>query len=692
MLLDKNFAPVAFSPSYATLAGLRIRQLRKRIAQGASVFEILGTDPRKDQENALSSLNSKRAMQFAEEAVHNAELNEFTCYISYMPVIDPANDEAQGVIQTFRDVSAEARMQFRYKELLEEERHQKQRLEDEVLARTKDLSEALEQVTRLSKTDPLTGLLNRRAFTELAEQSIKMARRHNRTVGILLGDLDFFKSVNDNFGHQVGDELLVATSGVLLEMVRDTDPVGRFGGEEFIIMLTETTKAAVSTVGERIRQKIESLDFGEDGPKPTISLGMTFFPDHGGTLDELVKCADLALYSAKETGRNRVTLYDDKLKSAPNPIETTVLKTARVLVVGEQVESELSEELFEKYEVVLEKDSDKAIARCARERFDAIVASHPNAEDSSQFLRMTLRDSPEALRVMVIDSRDVFPAAESANVARIDSYLLRGEFKEHLVYALDEGLSRREDEERRKVFASTSIKNLFATRVQELDWLIKEEAVDFAFQPIINSSERSVFAYESLCRAKHPIFSNPSILFEAAVQAGLLWELGHVCRKKALEGLKKFNKDRMIFVNLHPGELQDPHLLDQLLAYDCSRVVFEITERAAIPDLKKLDDIMAQLREKGARFAIDDLGAGYASLNAVVALEPDFVKIDMMMIRNIHSAPIREKLVKRVVDFANDVGIKVIAEGIETKDEAKVIKEIGCHYSQGYFYGKPRIV
>ena len=362
------------------------------------------------------------------------------------------------------------------------------------------------------------------------------------------------------------------------------------------------------------------------------------------------------------------------------------------MIVGTSSESELTAELFEKYDVVLESDSEKAIARCSRERFDAIVAAQVNAEESSHCLRKTLRDNPEALRVMVIDSRDVFPVAGATALARIDSYLLRGEFKEHVIYALDEGLSRRESEERRKVFASSSIKNLFATRVQELDWLIKEEALDYAFQPIVSSSTKHVFAYESLCRAQHPIFSNPSVLFEAAVQAGLLWELGRVCRKKALGGLEKVKAGSKLFVNLHPGELQDPTLVDQLLKIDCSRVVFEITERAAIPDLPKLGEIMSKLRANGAKFAIDDLGAGYASLNAVVALEPDFVKIDMMMIRNIHSAPIRSKLVKRVVDFANDVGICVIAEGIETKSEALVVEEIGCHYSQGYFYGKPKIL
>ncbi|MCP4447534.1 MAG: GGDEF domain-containing protein [Myxococcales bacterium] len=281
VLLDRDLGMVAHSASYPTLAGFRRRQLINAIRDGASTFDFVGGNPDEAKKVALACMANRKAMHFAEETVSNQNGDELTVILSYLPIL--SGDEAIGVIQSFRDVSAEARMQGRYRNLLVRERMRAENLEQEVEKRTRELSLALEEVTRLSRVDPLTGLLNRRAFTELAEQAMKVAKRHGRSIGLLLGDIDFFKKVNDEYGHMIGDRILASTAKAMGDAVRDSDAVARFGGEEFVVLLTETERDAVPTVGERVRRMVSEIRNTEgpesDWPKPTISLGQ---PRNGG--------------------------------------------------------------------------------------------------------------------------------------------------------------------------------------------------------------------------------------------------------------------------------------------------------------------------------------------------------------------------------------------------------------------------
>jgi len=140
-----------------------------------------------------------------------------------------------------------------------------------------------------------------------------------------------------------------------------------------------------------------------------------------------------------------------------------------------------------------------------------------------------------------------------------------------------------------------------------------------------------------------------------------------------------------------PDELVNPETLANTpLTRYADRIVFEITERVRISGLEALRFKIKSLRRLGFRFAIDDLGAGYASLNAVALLEPDFIKIDGVIIRGMTRASPRAKLVRRIVEFANDADIRVIAESVETAAEAEFAHELGCHYLQGYYLGRPQ--
>ena len=172
-----------------------------------------------------------------------------------------------------------------------------------------------ELVLRLSdaaRTDPLTGLLNRRAFEELFELEIERSRRSGRPLSILVGDLDGFKAVNDKLGHQAGDACLRQLADELGKWKRRIDMAARLGGEEFALLLPETDERGAFLVAERLRRAAHRT-FAE-GPQPlTISFGVATLPDHGEDADMLLRAADQALYVAKDLGKDRSVIYSDEL-------------------------------------------------------------------------------------------------------------------------------------------------------------------------------------------------------------------------------------------------------------------------------------------------------------------------------------------------------------------------------------------
>lgn len=351
VLLDQELEVVGLSNAYATLSGLKPRQLKRALEEGSSSFDLVSGDASRERQHARSCMQSKKAMHFAEEPVSNQKGDELTVYLTFLPVLGE-DDEAVGVIQSFRDVSAEARVQSRYRELLEKERSRAENLEREVATRTRELREALDQVTRLSQIDPLTDLLNRRAFTEGAEQALSNSVEEGSSVGVLLGDVDLFKKVNDSFGHAVGDQVLVAVSRAIQEAVPDSAWVARFGGEEFITLLPDTQLDELAEAGESIRAAVAGITEADlqleegQGPRPTISIGMAISPQHGETLDNLVVAADQALYRAKEGGRDRCTLFDPAFASDEESAgegssgwqSLVRLGGKRLVVLGEQIE------------------------------------------------------------------------------------------------------------------------------------------------------------------------------------------------------------------------------------------------------------------------------------------------------------------------------------------------------------------
>lgn len=218
------------------------------------------------------------------------------------------------------------------------------------------------------------------------------------------------------------------------------------------------------------------------------------------------------------------------------------------------------------------------------------------------------------------------------------------------------------------------------------------ENLRLVFQPIIELKTRRIVAYEALMRSREDSLPSPGAVLDAAERLGLVNEVGRVVRHLAAAAMPLLPKGADLFVNIHTAELADEFLFSaqEPLTRHAARVVLEITERAAIDSVMDLPKRVRSLREAGFRIALDDLGAGYAGLGTFAVLEPDIVKIDMSLIRDIQNSMTKQRVVRALVSLCREMNMRVVAEGIETREELAIIKDIGIDLLQGYLLGKPQ--
>jgi diguanylate cyclase (GGDEF)-like protein len=169
------------------------------------------------------------------------------------------------------------------------------------------------EVQRLATTDSLTGLHNRRSFFDMAQRLYDYARRYSRPLAVIMLDVDHFKQINDSFGHAIGDQVLRSMADICLSTLRTVDVVGRYGGEEFVMLLPETDLADAGMVAERLQQQViaEPVLTDRGALAITVSLGVSHIAATCHSLEQLIDRADQALYAAKQQGRNRVIRYTE---------------------------------------------------------------------------------------------------------------------------------------------------------------------------------------------------------------------------------------------------------------------------------------------------------------------------------------------------------------------------------------------
>lgn len=236
-----------------------------------------------------------------------------------------------------------------------------------------------------------------------------------------------------------------------------------------------------------------------------------------------------------------------------------------------------------------------------------------------------------------------------------------------------------------------------AERRRRLKDIIDQEEIRTLVQPVLDLSDFSVIGYEALSRGPEGgEFERPDKLFKVAYDEDLVLQLERLCRKKAITAAADLPEDRMLFLNIEPETIADPELREAVFTTLIAqsgmapeRIVLEITERAAIVDFCGFRSTLEYLRALGFTVAVDDAGAGYGSLQCLAEVRPQWLKIDMSLIRGIDHDPVRRQLVTSLVTFGSEMNVRLIAEGIETREELATLLELGVAFGQGYLFSAP---
>ncbi|MBK6687376.1 MAG: EAL domain-containing protein [Deltaproteobacteria bacterium] len=215
-------------------------------------------------------------------------------------------------------------------------------------------------------------------------------------------------------------------------------------------------------------------------------------------------------------------------------------------------------------------------------------------------------------------------------------------------------------------------------------------SASMAYQPIVDRPRRELLCYEALLRTREPTFPHPGAVFAAAERLGRVADVGRWVRNRVASEMSG-NPSGCVFVNVHPAELQDEHLYDPEapLSRFAPQVVLELTERLALSAIKDIRVRIGRLRRLGFRIAIDDLGEGYAGLSSLAIVEPEVIKLDMSLVRDVTTSVAAPRLIKSMVQYASDAGAQLVAEGVETPVELQALEVLGCRVFQGYLFGRP---
>jgi EAL domain-containing protein (putative c-di-GMP-specific phosphodiesterase class I) len=234
-------------------------------------------------------------------------------------------------------------------------------------------------------------------------------------------------------------------------------------------------------------------------------------------------------------------------------------------------------------------------------------------------------------------------------------------------------------------------------RRRRLLQIVLSEELDIRFEQIVELRSGDVVGYEALARGPEGSeVHSPQQIFGLAEEMGLLFELDSLCRHMALERASTLPRGKKLFLNCLPTAIRDPSFRNEGLRKILEKLqlppgdlVLEISEKESIGNFAMFREMRDAYRELGVQIAIDDAGVGYASLEAIMEVAPDFVKADIALVRGIDSDPPRQEALRALNAMAHRLDARVIAEGIETEDELRTLRDLGIPYGQGFFLGRP---
>ncbi len=689
--------------------------------------------------------------------------------INASPILSPEG-KAQGVLITLDDITE-----------IEEQNVQLESMVQRLRANKAELEEHKKELTFLATRDALTGCLNRRSFSEQFEALFKAAREDDSELACIMVDLDHFKSVNDNFGHATGDEVIKLLAEVLKMNTRKEDLVGRYGGEEFCVVLPGMSIDIAVKVAERIRLRVkdESSKRYENGPRVTASIGVASIRDNPEDPAALNNLADEALYAAKQNGRNRVISYaammvDDEItefKSAEMPqepqvganVESLQSRIAELEDIATQFSSEL--EYSKSYDqltglpnqVLFYDRIHQAIERgCRHDQLAAVLIididmfSQINAslgrsggdellKKVAYRLNSIVRKSDGVSRLSVSRfAGDEFavlftdiPKKEQVTWAVkriIDIVNQPVEIDGNTVYLtchvgvsmyptdadsveglLNNAMSAKQYSKKHKLevgyqFYDHHIQELSVKQVQlevDLHRAIENEEWLLQYQPKFDLETQRVVGAEALIRWQHPErgMVPPYEFIEFAEQRGLIVQIGDWVIEESCRQLRRWIdlgiQDCKVAINLSSVQLIQndivPRILGCLERHDVPPRLFEIeiTETILMENVRNAIESLERLHSRGISIAIDDFGTGYSSLSYLKTLPIDSLKVDRGFVRDICNDANDQKIVQTLISMAHSMGMKVVAEGVEDRDQYNLLSGYEVDEIQGYLLSKP---
>ena len=615
------------------------------------------------------------------------------------------------------------------------------------------LQQALDFINELAIRDELTGSHNRRHLIKLIEDEREHASHSNTTFSLCLLDIDYFKRINDTYGHSAGDLVLREFALCVQKRIRDTDSFGRYGGEEFLLMLPRTTQEEAHVFAERVRLRVQQLSFSGVSPdlNVTVSIGVAEFR-RGESIGQTVARADEALYQAKSSGRNRVVSYGQALEPALLDAD------------GAPAEGSVPPDLFDATRVdeltgllsrrVLRDRLGHAMARALRnERLVGVMLLNVNkfkevnealgyeAGDAilvqtADHVRTCLRESDTIVRwsgdEFIVILEDLWNVADTQQVAEkiLDRFALPLSVGERECFvSLSIGIAifpapscDMDALLKRADVAMTRAKNWGENNVQiyatdaalppserltlknHLREALAANQLLLEYQPQVDLASGRIAGVEALIRWAHPQYGRiePGRFISLAEETGLIVPIGEWVLRTACEQNVAWREAGLppikTAVNLSVRQLKHPGLVERILAIidetgiDPRCLDLEITEGILIDNMSLNQAGLSILRRAGVQVSIDDFGTGYSSLSYLTELPADILKMDRSFVVRLGQPERNERayaLAESIIDMAHRLQLTVIAEAVETEAQLADLQAMGCDAAQGYYFNRP---
>ena len=342
------------------------------------------------------------------------------------------------------------------------------------------------------------------------------------------------------------------------------------------------------------------------------------------------------------------------------------------------------------HEVVPAGHGADALQIASDRAFDvALVDYHLPFVDGLEVLQRLREIQPGCLRILVTGALDLPMIMDAVNRGEVMRVVEKPFESAGLVSAVEDAMTTR-----RRMLEIYRVQEQAASEHERamLEDCLENNHLRLALQPIVSGTDSTIKAFECLLRSSHNVLDGPLSIIRAAERHKMLPDLGQAVSKYAAGWMAQIPAGIKLFMNLHPDELADPDgMCRSLLPLQpwADSVVLEITERSRLQGIEAWDESVERVTAMGFSIAVDDLGAGYSSLSVLAELQPSYIKVDMSIVRGIDCDPRKQRLVDLLCRFAEATDATLIAEGVETTEEAASLRECGAHLLQGYLFGKP---